>query len=142
MWSIISVALIPAVVNVLMSVVCSSAVWAQAPWQVPSSAPWTAVGATRNNDRSQQRIFSPDGSVRVAEHYAALFSAALRIFGSWPNALIAAGIEVPDRPHGGPRRVLRALRNALEQHSKDDLPEKLNSMLRITSVAWMRRKLL
>ena len=26
----------------------------------------------------------------VLKHYAALFSAALRIFGSWPNALIAA----------------------------------------------------
>ena len=32
----------------------------------------------------------------VLKHYAALFSAALRIFGSWPNALIAAGLEVPD----------------------------------------------
>ena len=28
----------------------------------------------------------------IIKHYAALFSAALRIFGSWPNALIAAGI--------------------------------------------------
>ena len=61
----------------------------------------------------------------VLKHYAALFSAAIRIFGSWPNALIAAGIEVPDSPHDGRRGVLRALRDALEQHSENDLPEKL-----------------
>ena len=61
----------------------------------------------------------------VLKHYAALFSAALRIFGSWPNALIAAGIEVPDSPHDGRRGVLRALRDALEQHSENDLSEKL-----------------
>lgn len=61
----------------------------------------------------------------VLKHYAALFSAALRIFGSWPNALIAAGLEVPDSPHDGRRGVLRALRDALEQHSASDLPEKL-----------------
>jgi hypothetical protein len=35
----------------------------------------------------------------VLKHYAALFSAALRIFRSWPNPLVAAGFEVPDRPH-------------------------------------------
>jgi hypothetical protein len=61
----------------------------------------------------------------VLKHYAALFSAALRIFGSCANALIAAGLEVPDSPHDGRLGVLRALRDALEQHSKSDLPEKL-----------------
>src|SRR5688500_14023579 len=59
------------------------------------------------------------------KHYAAPFSAALRIFGSWANALIAAGLDVPDSPHGGRHGVLRALRDALEQHSENDLPEKL-----------------
>ena len=47
------------------------------------------------------------------------------IFGSWPNALIAAGLEVPDSPHDGRRGVLPVLRDALEQHSANDLPEKL-----------------
>ena len=61
----------------------------------------------------------------VLKHYAALFSAALRIFGSWPNAVIAAGLEVPDRPHDGHRGVLQALRDALEQHSEKDRSEKL-----------------
>ena len=61
----------------------------------------------------------------VLKHYPALFSAALRIFGSWANALIAAGLEVRDSPHDGRRGVLRALRDALEQHSENDLPEKL-----------------
>jgi hypothetical protein len=54
-----------------------------------------------------------------------LFSAALRILWSWPNAIVAAGLEVPDSPHGGRRGVLRALRDALEQHSENALPEKL-----------------
>ena len=61
----------------------------------------------------------------VLKNYPALFSAALRIFGSWANALIAAGIEVPDAVHDGRRGVLRALRDALEQHSENDLSEKL-----------------
>jgi hypothetical protein len=58
-------------------------------------------------------------------HYNRLFSAALRIFGSWRNAVVAAGIEVLDNPHDGRRGVLRALPEALEQHSENDLPEKL-----------------
>ena len=41
------------------------------------------------------------------------------------NALIAAGLDVRDSPHDGRRGVLRALRDALEQHSENDLPEKL-----------------
>ena len=61
----------------------------------------------------------------VLKHYAALFGAARVIFGSWPNALIAAGIEIPDGVHDGRRGILRTLRNALEQHSESDLPKKL-----------------
>jgi hypothetical protein len=66
----------------------------------------------------------------VMKEYAKLFGAALRIFGSWGNALIAAGIEVPDAVPDGRRGVLRALRNALEQHSENDLPAwlKLHAM--------------
>ena len=59
------------------------------------------------------------------KHYAALFSAALRNFGSWRNTLLRAGIEVPDAVHGGRFGVLRALRDALEQHSENALSEKL-----------------
>jgi hypothetical protein len=61
----------------------------------------------------------------VMKQYAKLFGAALRIFGSWRNALIAAGIEVPDAVPDRRRGVLRALRDALEQHPESDLPEKL-----------------
>ena len=61
----------------------------------------------------------------VLKHYAALFSAAIRIFGSWQNALLAAGLDVPDSRHDGRRGVLRALRDAFEQHSESDLPDKL-----------------
>jgi hypothetical protein len=61
----------------------------------------------------------------VLKHYPALVSAALRIFGSWANALIAAGLEVPDAVHDGRRGVLRSLRDVLEKHSDNDLLEKL-----------------
>ena len=61
----------------------------------------------------------------VLKHHAALFSAPLRIFGSWRDALLAAGPEIPDGPHDGCRGVLRALRDALKQHSENELPEKL-----------------
>jgi hypothetical protein len=43
----------------------------------------------------------------VLRHHPELFAAAIRIFGSWANALIAAGLEVPDSPHDGRRGVLR-----------------------------------
>ena len=61
----------------------------------------------------------------ILKHYAALFAAAIRIFGSWRNALLAAGIEVPDSPHDGRRGVVLALRDAFEQHSENELSEKL-----------------
>ena len=61
----------------------------------------------------------------VLKHYAALFSTEIRIFASRRNALIAAGIEVPNIPQGGRRGVLRGLRDALEQHSENEFPEKL-----------------
>jgi len=61
----------------------------------------------------------------VIKHYHKLFAAALSIFGCWRNAVLAAGLEVPDSPHGGRLGVLRALRDALAQHSESDLPEKL-----------------
>jgi hypothetical protein len=51
----------------------------------------------------------------VLRHHHKLFSAALRKYGAWSKA-VAAGIEVPDSPRDGRRGVLRALRDALEQH--------------------------
>jgi hypothetical protein len=61
----------------------------------------------------------------VVKHYAALFSAAIRIFGSWRNALFGARIEGPDGPHDRRRGVLRALREALKQPFENEIPEKL-----------------
>ena len=66
----------------------------------------------------------------VLKHHAALFGAERSIFGSWRNALIAAGIEVPDAVHGRRRGILRALHDVLEQHSETDIPAwlKLHAM--------------
>ena len=61
----------------------------------------------------------------VLRHYSKLFAVARRQYGSWSKALVSAGIEVPDSPHDGRRGVLRALRDALEQHSESDLPKTL-----------------
>jgi hypothetical protein len=61
----------------------------------------------------------------VLKHYAAVFSAARVIFGPWRNALIAADIEVPDAVPDGRRGILRALHDALAQHSEADIPARL-----------------
>ena len=64
----------------------------------------------------------------VLKHRPKLFSAAVRHFGSWSKALIAAGIvkmAVVDQLHGSRLGVLRALRDALEAYSKDEIPHAL-----------------
>ena len=107
-------------------------------WRLGCGSPCTGIHTRTNaatNVLGDERVITKIRFLRekgvplypkyVLKHYAALFSAALRIFGSWANALIAAGIEVPDAVHDGRRGVLRALRDALEQHSENDLSEKL-----------------
>jgi hypothetical protein len=62
------------------------------------------------------------------KNHAKLFSAARRQYGSWSTALIAAGInakQASGKLHKSPLGVLRALRDTLERHSADDIPEVL-----------------
>jgi hypothetical protein len=61
----------------------------------------------------------------VLKHHRKLFAAALRKYGAWSKALVAAGIEVPESPRDGRRGVLRALRDALEKHSENNIPPRL-----------------
>jgi hypothetical protein len=78
----------------------------------------------------------------VLKHYAALFSAALHVFGSWPKALLPPVSTFLRARHDGRRGVLRGLRDALEhqacgagraggggkargRHSESDLPKEL-----------------
>jgi hypothetical protein len=64
----------------------------------------------------------------VMKNQAGLFSKALRRYGSWGKALLAAGIAkitVAGQLHSSCGGVLRALGEALQDRSKDDIPRAL-----------------
>jgi hypothetical protein len=61
----------------------------------------------------------------VMKHHPKVFYGALRQCGSWNKALRAEGIEAPKPPYVGRLAVLRALRNFLDRHSIDDIPQAL-----------------
>jgi len=64
----------------------------------------------------------------VMKHHPNLFSGALRHFRSWNKALVAAGInkkQASSNIYKSRPDILRALRDALENGSKKDIPEVL-----------------
>jgi hypothetical protein len=64
------------------------------------------------------------------KNHAGLCSKALRKFGSWGNALVAAGVAketLSGHLHGSRLGVLKALREDLENRSKYDIPKALRS---------------
>ena len=64
----------------------------------------------------------------VMKNYPNLFSGALRHFPSWNEALVAAGISEKQASLTGNKSrpgILRALRDALENGSEDDIPQPL-----------------
>jgi hypothetical protein len=64
----------------------------------------------------------------VMRNHATLFSGALRHFRSWNKALVAAGInkkQASSNIYKSRPDILRALRDALEKGSKQDIPEVL-----------------
>jgi hypothetical protein len=64
----------------------------------------------------------------VMKNHQKLFSGALRQYGAWNKALIAAGLinqEVPRKLYNSRLAILRALRDSLERRSKDDIPQAL-----------------
>jgi hypothetical protein len=63
----------------------------------------------------------------VLDNHKKLFSAALREFGSWEKALLAAGIEIPKYAYGSRLGILRALDNALHAQSTTEIPQPLKS---------------
>jgi hypothetical protein len=60
----------------------------------------------------------------VLGNHKKLFSAARRQFGSWRNALVGAGVEIPEYARSR-LRILRALDDALHGHTRKDIPEPL-----------------
>lgn len=60
------------------------------------------------------------------KNHQKLFSAALRQFGSWRKALVAAGIEIPIYARGR-LGILRALDNPLQGRSTTNIPAPLKS---------------
>jgi hypothetical protein len=63
----------------------------------------------------------------VLDNHQKLFSAALRQFGLWRKALVAVGIEIPTYAWSR-LRILRALDDALHEHSGKNIPEPLKSL--------------
>jgi hypothetical protein len=64
----------------------------------------------------------------VMKNHHRLFSAAQRQFGPWRRALLAAGITNKRNErlvYTSPLALLRALRDALDKHSTNDLPKPL-----------------
>ncbi len=70
---------------------------------------------------------SPLYAKYVLNNHKKLFSAALRQFGSWRKALIAAGIEIPKYAYGSRLGILRALDDAVHGYPKRDVPHSLKS---------------
>jgi hypothetical protein len=68
---------------------------------------------------------SPLYAKYVLDNRKKLFSAALRQFGSWREALIAAGIEIPEYAYGSRLGSLRALDDPLHGQSTTDIPAPL-----------------
>jgi hypothetical protein len=63
----------------------------------------------------------------VLDNHQKLFSAALHQFGLWRKALVAVGIEIPTYAWSR-LRILRALDDALHEHSGKNIPEPLKSL--------------
>jgi hypothetical protein len=69
----------------------------------------------------------------VLDNHKKLFSAALRQFGSWEKALIAAGIEIPKYAYGSRLGILRALDALHGQSTATDIAAPLKSLAFITA---------
>ena len=78
--------------------------------------------------RAMRRENLPLNAHYVLKHRPKLFSAAVRHFGSWSNALVAAGIikkRFLSKLFTSRLAILRAIRGILESRSKSDIPQVL-----------------
>jgi hypothetical protein len=78
--------------------------------------------------RSMHEKHLPLYAAYVMATNADLFKAALRQFGSWPKALVAAGVTKKPRTkrlYRGKASLLNALSDALEQHGVENVPQAL-----------------
>jgi hypothetical protein len=83
-----------------------------APEQMRMWAFWDQAKLISQIQRLRERNL-PLYAKYVLDDHKKLFSAARRQFGSWPKALVAAGIEVPKYAYGSRLGILRALDDAL-----------------------------
>jgi hypothetical protein len=78
--------------------------------------------------RAMRRANLPLNAHYVLKHRPKLLSAAIRQFGSWTKALIAAGVikkQFLSKLFTGRIVILRAIRHILESHSISDIPRVL-----------------
>jgi hypothetical protein len=97
-----------------------------APEQMRMWAFWDQAKLIRQIQRLRRQL-SPLYAKYVLDNHKKLFSAALRQFGSWEKALIAAGIEIPKYAYGSRLGILRALDGTLHGQSIMDIPAPLKS---------------
>ena len=78
--------------------------------------------------RAMHKKHLPLYAAYVMDNHAKLFSAALRQFGSWAKALVAAGVTKKPRTkklYKGRLSLLNALSDALERHTVKNMPQAL-----------------
>jgi len=78
--------------------------------------------------RAMHKKHLPLYAAYVIDNHGKLFSATLRQFGSWANALVATGVTKKPRTkklYKGRPSLLDALSDALERHTVKKLPQAL-----------------
>jgi hypothetical protein len=78
--------------------------------------------------RAMHKKHLPLYAAYVMDNHGKLFSAALREFGSWAKALVAAGVTKKPRTkklYKGRLSLLNALTDALERHTVKNVPQPL-----------------
>ena len=78
--------------------------------------------------RAMHKKHLPLYAAYVMDNHGKLFSAALRQFGSWANALVATGVTKKPRTkklYKGRASLLNALSDALERHTVKNVPQAL-----------------
>ena len=70
---------------------------------------------TAEEVRDQLRALARRGDPLLAKNHVRLYHFAQVIFGSWEEAIKAAGLEVPDRRKWTPAKVIEAIRKEIEE---------------------------
>jgi hypothetical protein len=82
------------------------------------------IDTIRTMNKKRQPLYA----AYVMDNHCKLFKAAMRQFGSWPKALVAAAVSKKPRTgrlYRDRASLLNALSDALDRHTVDDVPQAL-----------------